>query len=93
MLEEHSFVIMFMLCVVTLQLTKVIFLLDRIKDKLDHHNKVTVDMIRQLNDTLVRDFSLGVDEGFSGWQPWSIDSFEEGKDDGCSTGETGESQD
>lgn len=91
MLEEQSFVIMFMLCVVTLQLTKVIFLLDRIKDKLDHHNKVTVDMIRQLNDTLVRDFSLGVDEGFSGWQPWDIDSFKEGKDDGCSTGETGES--
>lgn len=93
MLEERSFVIIFMLCVVILQLTKVIFLLDRIKDKFYHHNKVTVDMIRQLNDTLVRDFSLGVDEGFSGWQPWSIDSFEEGKDDGCSTGETGESQD
>jgi hypothetical protein len=89
--EESSFVIIVMLCVVILQLTKVIFLLDRIKDKFDHHNKVTVDMSRQLNDTLVRDFSLGVDEGYSGWQPWDIDSFKEGKDDGCSTGETGES--
>ena len=93
MLEERLGVIMIMLCIVILQLTKAIFLLDRIKDKLDHHNKVTVDMIRQLNDTLVRDFSLGVDEGFSGWQPWDIDSFEEGKNNGCNTGEAGESQD
>lgn len=93
MTSDLSYVIMFMLSVITLQLLKVLFRLDQIKDKLDHHNKVTVDMIRQLNDTLVRDFSLGVDEGFSGWQPWSIDSFKEGKDDGCSTGETGESQD
>lgn len=75
---EDTWVIVFMLSLIVVQLINIIFFLRRIESKIDTQHRLTTERIYELSKIIKEHgFLLGSDVSLSGWQPWSIDEFKE----------------